>query len=52
MTWLQILGLILMLMPLVGVVILAFIVDWQGTLFSLAMVGMMFLGAFLLRDKL
>lgn len=52
MTWLQILGLILLLLPVVSIVILAFIVDWQGTLFSLAMVGMMFIGAFLLRDKL
>lgn len=52
MTWLQILGLILLLMPLVGILILEFIVDWRGTLFVLAMVGMMFLGAFLLRGKL
>lgn len=52
MTWLQILGLILMLLPIVSIVTLAFIVDWRGTLFTLAMVGMMFLGAFLLRGKL
>jgi len=52
MTFLQILGLILLLMPLVGILILSFIVDWRGTLFTLAMVGMMFLGAFLLRGKL
>nr|DAH40980.1 MAG TPA: hypothetical protein [Bacteriophage sp.] len=52
MTFLQILGLILLFMPLVGILILAFIVDWRGTLFTLAMVGMMFLGAFLLRGKL
>jgi hypothetical protein len=52
MTFLQILGLILMLLPLAGILILAFTVDWRGTLFTLAMVGMMFLGAFLLRGKL
>ena len=48
MIWLQ----ILMLLPLAGILILAFIADWRGTLFTLAMVGMMFLGAFLLRGKL
>lgn len=52
MTWLQILGLILFLLPVVSMLILAFIADWLGTLFTLAMVGMMFLGAFLLRGKL
>lgn len=52
MIWLQILGLILLLMPLVGILILELIVDWRGTLFNLAIVGMMFLGAFLLRGKL
>lgn len=52
MIWLQILGWILMLLPLAGILILAFIADWRGTLFALAMVGMMFLGAFLLRGKL
>ena len=52
MIWLQILGWILMLLPLAGILILAFIADWRGTLFTLAMVGMMFLGAFLLRGKL
>ena len=52
MTWLQILELILLLIPFIGIVTLAFIVDWRGTLFILAMVGMMFLGAFLLRGKL
>lgn len=52
MIWLQILGWILMLLPLAGILILAFIADWRGTLFILAMVGMMFLGAFLLRGKL
>lgn len=52
MIWLQILGWILMLLPLAGILILAFAVDWRGTLFTLAMVGMMFLGAFLLRGKL
>ena len=52
MIWLQILGWILMLLPLAGILILAFTVDWRGTLFTLAMVGMMFLGEFLLRGKL
>lgn len=52
MTWLQIFGLILMLMPLVGVAILEFIANWRGTLFALAMAGMVLLGAFLLRGKL
>jgi hypothetical protein len=52
MTFLQILGWILLFMPLVGILILAFIVGWRGTLFTLAMVGMMFLGAFLLRGGL
>lgn len=52
MIWLQILGWILMLLPLAGILILSFIADWRGTLFTLAMVGMMFLGAFLLRGKL
>ena len=52
MIWLQILGWILMLLPLAGILILAFIADWRGTLFTLAMVGMMFLGAFLLRGVL
>ena len=52
MTFLQILGLILILLPLAGILILAFIVDWRGTLFTLAIVGIMFLGAFLLRGKL
>ena len=52
MIWLQILGWILMLLPLAGILILAFIADWRGTLFTLAMVGMMFLGAFLLSGKL
>lgn len=52
MTLLQILGLILLLLPLAGILILAFITDWRGTLFILAMVGMIFLGAFLLRGKL
>lgn len=52
MIWLQILGWILMLLPLAGILILAFIADWRGTLFTLAMVGMMFLGVFLLRGKL
>lgn len=48
MTFLQILGLILLLMPLVGILILSFITDWRGTLFDLAIVGMIFLGACLL----
>lgn len=39
MTFLQILGLILLLMPLVGILILSFIADWRGTLFDLAIVG-------------
>ena len=52
MIWLQILGWILMLLPLAGILILSFIADWRGMLFTLAMVGMMFLGAFLLRGKL
>lgn len=52
MTWLQILGLILMLLPLAGILIMAFIADWRGTLFGLAMAGMVFLGASLLRGKL
>ena len=52
MTWLQILGWILMLLPLVGILILSFIADWRGTLFDLAIVGMIFLGACLLRGKL
>ena len=52
MTWLQILGLILMLLPIVSIVTLEFIANWRGTLFALAMVGMMFLGVFLLRGKL
>ena len=52
MTLLQILGLILMLLPLAGILIMAFIADWRGTLFALAMAGMIFLGAFLLRGKL
>lgn len=52
MTWLQILGLILMLLPLAGILILAFTADWRGTLFVLAMVGMIVLGAFLLEGKL
>ena len=52
MTLLQILGLILLLLPVVSMVILCFIVEWRGTLFALAMVGMMFLGAYLLRGKL
>lgn len=52
MTWLQIFGLILMLLPIASTIALAFIADWRGTLFSLAIVGMMFLGAFLLRGKL
>lgn len=41
-----------MLMPLVGIVILEFIANWRGTLFALAMAGMMFLGVFLLRGGL
>jgi hypothetical protein len=52
MTWLQILGWIFMLLPLAGILILSFIADWRGTLFNLAMVGMIFLGAFLLRGGL
>jgi hypothetical protein len=48
MTWLQILGLVLLLFPIASIIALAFIADWRGTLFTLAMVGMMFLGAFLL----
>ena len=52
MTFLQILGWIFMLLPLAGILILSFIADWRGTLFDLAMVGMMLLGAFLLRGKL
>lgn len=52
MTLLQILGLILLLLPVVSMVALAFIVEWRGTLFGLAMAGMMLLGAFLLRGKL
>ena len=52
MTWLQILGWIFMLLPLAGILILSFIADWRGTLFTLAMVGMIFLGAFLLRGGL
>lgn len=48
MTFLQILGLILLLMPLVGILILSFIADWRGTLFDLAIVVMIFLGACLL----
>lgn len=47
MTLLQILGLILMLLPLVGVLIFGFIMDWKATLFALAAVGMMLLGGFL-----
>ena len=52
MTWLQILGLILMLMPVIGIVILEFIANWRGTLFALAMAGIALLGAFLLRGGL
>ena len=52
MTLLQILGLILMLLPLVGALILGFIMDWKGTLFALAMVAIIFLGAFLFRGGL
>lgn len=52
MTWLQILGWILMLMPLIGIVILEFIANWRGTLFALAMGGITLLGIFLLRGGL
>ena len=56
MTFLQILGLILMLLPFIGLLTFAFIVDWKETLFAvgftLAVLGMMFLGAFLLRGGL
>lgn len=52
MTLLQILGLILMLLPLAGVLILGFIVDWKGTLFALAMVAIIFIGASLFRGGL
>lgn len=52
MTFLQILGLILLLMPLVGILILSFIADWRGTLFDLAIVGMIFLGVCLLGGAL
>mgnify|MGYP007043623222 CR=1 FL=1 len=48
MTWLQILGLILMILPLVGVLIFGFIMDWKGALFALAVLGIIFLGGFLL----
>ena len=41
-----------MLLPLVSILILAFITDWRRTLFVLAMVGMLFLGAFLFRGGL
>ena len=51
MTFLQILGLILMLLPFIGLLIFAFIVDWKETLFAigftLGVLGMIFLGAFL-----
>lgn len=33
MNWLQILGLILLLMPFIGLLTFAFIVDWKETLF-------------------
>ena len=53
MTWLQILGLILMLLPFIGLLTFAFIVDWKETLFALVctlvMMGMILLGAFLVR---
>lgn len=52
MTLLQILGFILMLLPLAGILIMAVIADWRGTLFALTMAGMISLGAFLLRGKL
>ncbi len=52
MTWLQILGLILMLLPIVSIVTLEFIANCRGTLFALAMAGMALLGTFLLRGKL
>lgn len=52
MTWLQILGLILLLLPVVGMVIIGFIVEWRGSLLGLAMAGITLLGAFLLRGGL
>ena len=52
MTWLQIFGLILILLPLAGILIQAFIADWRGTLFALAIAGMIILGTFLLGGKL
>ena len=56
MTFLQIFGLILLLLPFIGLLTFALIVDWKETLFAvgftLAVLGMMFLGAFLLRGGL
>ena len=52
MTWLQILGSILILLPLAGILIPAFIADCRGTLFALAMAGMIILWTFLLGAKL
>ena len=52
MTWLQILGLILLLLPIVSMVIIGFIVEWRGTLLGLVTAGMTLLGAFLLRGGL
>lgn len=53
MTFLQILGLILLLLPFIVLLTFAFIVDWKEALFALgftlAVLGTMFLGAFLLR---
>ena len=51
MNWLQILGLILLLMPFIGLLTFEFIVDWKETLFAigftLAVLGTIFLGAFI-----
>ena len=53
MTFLQILGLILMLLPIVALLTFEFIADWKATLFALVctlvMMGMILLGAFLVR---
>lgn len=51
MTWLQILGLILMLLPFIGLLTFGFIVDWKTTFLALgitlAILGTIFLGAFI-----
>lgn len=56
MTWLQIFRWILVLLPFIGLLIFEFIVDWKVTLFALggtlAVIGTMFLWAFLLRGGL